>query len=108
LRAQGYNLCFYEDYPYADPGYPFTTFGEGNRYNLAAALEEPRPARLRPQLYPLSEENQQAKLQSVVAYASQIASLFVDEAAMMTHLRNYALSIGQGAPAERFWLIEET
>ena len=106
LRAQGYTVCFYEDYPYADPGYPFTTFGEGNRYNLAAALAEPRPARLRPQLYPLSEEDWQAKIKSVAAYPSQISSLFVNEAAMVTHLRNYALAIGQGTLAERFWLIE--
>jgi LmbE family N-acetylglucosaminyl deacetylase len=106
LRAQGYHIIFYEDYPYADPQYPFTRFGEGNQYDLAEALKEPRPARLSTHLYPLEEDDLQAKIRSVAAYASQLSSLFGSEAAMATHLRNFAFYIGQDRPAERFWMIE--
>jgi LmbE family N-acetylglucosaminyl deacetylase len=107
LHAQGYAVLFYEDYPYVDPASPFTHFGKRYRYNLAAALAEPRPAGLQPQLYPFSEDDLQAKIKSVAAYASQISSLFVDEAAIADNLRNYALSLSEGTLAERFWLIEE-
>lgn len=106
LREQGYTLIFYEDYPYADPHYPFTRFGEDNFYNLAEALKEPRPARVSPQLYPFEEADLQAKIKSVAAYSSQASVLFGGEAAIASHLRTFAFYIGQDRPAERFWMIE--
>jgi LmbE family N-acetylglucosaminyl deacetylase len=104
LHQQGYSIIFYEDYPYADPNYPFSYHGGENRYNLAAALAAPRPGQLRPQLRPISEENLEAKIKSIRAYASQLQILFGGEAAMAQYVRQYALYVGEGSLAERVWL----
>jgi LmbE family N-acetylglucosaminyl deacetylase len=104
LYQQGYSIFFYEDYPYADPHYPFTYHGEGNKYDLAAALAAPRPGQIKPQLRPISEENLAAKINSIRAYASQLQILFGGEAAMAKYVREYALYVGEGSLAERVWL----
>jgi LmbE family N-acetylglucosaminyl deacetylase len=39
LFNQGQQVVFYEDYPYVDPNYPFTTHGEGNSFDLDKALQ---------------------------------------------------------------------
>jgi LmbE family N-acetylglucosaminyl deacetylase len=104
LYDQGYRLVFYEDYPYVDPNYPFTRHGAGNKYDLAAALATPRPAKLKPELRYLSEENLQAKIDSIQAYATQLNILFGGAAAMERYVREYALHVGAGRLAERVWL----
>jgi LmbE family N-acetylglucosaminyl deacetylase len=104
LYQQGYSIVFYEDYPYADPHYPFTHHGAENQYDLAAALAAPRPKKLTPQIRPISEENLKAKLESIRAYGSQLQILFGGEAAMTRHVREYVRYIGEGSPAERIWL----
>jgi LmbE family N-acetylglucosaminyl deacetylase len=103
LREQGYSVAFYEDYPYVDPRYPFTHLGAGNTYNLAAALAALRPAQLNPQLHLISEENLRAKIDSIRAYSSQLPVLFGGEEAMAKYVREYALYVGEGNPAERIW-----
>lgn len=104
LQAQGWNVVFYEDYPYCDPEFPFTKMiGEGHRYILAATLTATQ-AVLQPQLRPLSTKDLQAKVDSIRAYASQLPMLFGGEAAMEQRVRAYALHVGQGSPAERIWL----
>jgi LmbE family N-acetylglucosaminyl deacetylase len=105
LRQQGWTIAFYEDYPYADPGYPFTRPANPweHGHTLAAALAARAPAKLQPQLCYLSEADLQARIDSVAAYASQAPVLFGSQAAMAHHLRQYALRAGQGQPAERTW-----
>ena len=104
LQQQDWNVVFYEDYPYCDPGYPFTKLiREQHQYTLAATLAA-AGARLRPQLRPLTTENFQAKIESIRAYASQINVLFGSEVPIEERVRAYALRVGQGDPAERIWL----
>jgi LmbE family N-acetylglucosaminyl deacetylase len=104
LIEQGYSVVFYEDYPYADPHYPFTHHGAGNKYNLTAALAAPRPAQLSPQLRLISEENLQAKVESIRAYRSQLSVLFGGEKAMEKYVREYTSVVGEGNLAERIWM----
>lgn len=106
LRQQGWTVAFYEDYPYADPNYPLTRSmqAEPNPYNLEATLARQQTAHLQPQLRFISEENLEAKMESVRAYASQLRMLFGGETEMQNYLRQYALNVGQGRLAERVWI----
>lgn len=105
LQQHGRTIVFYEDYPYADPGYPFTRPANPweHNYTLAATLATRAPANLQPQLRHLSEADLQAKIDSVAVYASQVPALFGSQADMAHHLRRYALAVGNGQPAERTW-----
>jgi LmbE family N-acetylglucosaminyl deacetylase len=103
LRQQGWTIAFYEDYPYADPASRFAARG-WDHYTLAATLASQQEANLQPQLRFFFEENLQAKINSVRAYASQLPSLFGSEPEVENQLRRYALQVGQGRPAERIWL----
>ncbi len=103
LRQQGWNVAFYEDYPYADPHARFAA--QGREYaTLAATLATRQKANLQPQLRFFSKENLQAKIKSVRAYASQVPVLFGSEVDMVNCVRNYALRVGEGRLAERVWL----
>ncbi len=99
LRQQGYQVVFYEDYPYADP-----TFSDRYPHTLEATLATPQADALRPQLRTLSEENLAAKIESIGAYSSQLPMLFGSETEMPPYVRNYARYVGDGQPAERIWL----
>jgi len=103
LRRQGWSIAFYEDYPYADPASRFAAAG-WSQYALAPTLAAQQAARLQPHLRFLSEENLQAKLNSIRAYRSQLETLFGSEAGMTQQLRHYALRIGEGGLAERIWV----
>lgn len=102
LRAQGYAIAFYEDYPYADLNY--FPHGEDNPYTLQATLAALQAANLRPQLRPLSAANLAAKIDSIRAYASQLQLLFGGKAEMAARVRDYARLVGEGNPAERIWI----
>jgi LmbE family N-acetylglucosaminyl deacetylase len=102
LRQQGWAIAFYEDYPYTDPASRFAARG-WDHYALAATLAAQRAANLQPQVCFLSEENLQAKINSVRAYTSQLHALFGGEAEMENQLRRYALQVGEDRPAERIW-----
>ena len=102
LRAQGWRVVFYEDYPYADPAYRLP-FGKENTATLDAALAALQAARLVPHVVRLSEDDLQARIDSVRAYRSQVPMLFGDEATMVARLRAYATGIDGQGPAERYW-----
>jgi len=103
LRAQGWRVVFYEDYPYADPTYRLP-FGEENTATLDLTLASLQAARLTPHVVRLSEEDVQAKIDSVRAYRSQVPVLFGDEATMAARLRAYARHVDGRGLAERYWV----
>jgi LmbE family N-acetylglucosaminyl deacetylase len=103
LRQQeDWTVIFYEDYPYSDPDY--APHGLENPADLESTLTRLQELNLRPQLRLLSEENLQAKIDSIAAYASQMAILFGTRAKMEGQVRKYALRVGEGKPAERIWI----
>jgi LmbE family N-acetylglucosaminyl deacetylase len=104
LLAQGYRVVFYEEFPYADPDYPYRHRpGESNPYSVAFALAEPHNAGLKPERVELSEANLAAKVDSIRAYASQMTMLFGDAASMAEVVQRYAWQVGEDRPAERLW-----
>ncbi len=92
LAARGWDLCYYEDYPYAE---------EPER--LQAALAATGDA-WQAQLEPMTEEALQAKIEAIACYASQMSSLFED-GAMPRRVRAYAQGLLPGGLAERFWRV---
>ena len=102
LQNLGWEVAFYEDYPYVDPGY--RPHGQANPYDLEATIAHLQQANLKPQVQFFSENNLQAKIESIAAYASQLQMLFGGRVNLETQVRNYALSVGEGSPAERVWL----
>lgn len=104
LHRQGWPVAFYEDYPYADPGSLYAAQGR-TAYTLENTLAASHNAALQPQLHFLAQDNLQAKIESVAAYRSQVESLFGSESAMAERLRQYALRVGKGRPAERVWRV---
>ena len=105
LREQGREVVFYEDYPYADPD--FAPHGEENMWGLEATLAQ-LEQKFHSQLQYFSEENLQAKIESVAAYASQLQVLFGGRATMAEKVRRYALKVGEGQFAERVWLADKS
>lgn len=103
LEAHGCRVVYYEDYPYADPSYPYSQYSAKNEYPLPAILAMPENASLTPKRCFLTEENLQTKLRSIGAYTSQIQILFENEGEMERRVREYALLIGEGNLAERVW-----
>lgn len=101
LQQQGWSLVFYEDYPYSDLLYA----GPDDPHNLAATLTRLQDLKLQAQLRPLSDQNLQAKIDSIGAYQSQLDVLFGSAEQMMTQVRDYALYVGEGSPTERIWLL---
>ena len=104
LHAEGYHVVFYEDYPYADPAYPYSSHSAENAYPLEAALADSADLQLAPRLQALTEADLQAKVASIRAYSSQIAMLFENETLVEKAVRGYTLRVGQGKPAERVWM----
>lgn len=92
LDRPNWSVAFYEDYPYAHwPG------------ALEKALEA-RGAQAWPrQVIHFGAEDLAAKIESVRAYASQLADLFGGEAAMVDLVAAFAHAAGDGRPAERLW-----
>lgn len=103
LRTQGYQVVFYEDYPYADPKYPYSKHSAENEFPLTAALAASEDLRLTPRLQSLSEEDVRTKVESIRAYGSQMEMLFGGDALVANYVRDYVIRVGQGVPAERFW-----
>jgi LmbE family N-acetylglucosaminyl deacetylase len=100
LHRRGWQIAFYEDYPYVDPS---VEFGGSNLAETLARLQQANK-NLHPLLQTFSEANLHAKLNSIRAYASQIDMLFGSQAQMETQVQNYAWQVGQGEPAERIWI----
>lgn len=102
LHRQGWRVAFYEDYPYADPASRYAAAGWGHTLENTLAALATTP--LQPRLDFFAEENLQAKIKSVRAYASQMPTLFEREADLEQQLRAYARHIGAGQLAERVWI----
>ena len=105
LVAQGYRVIFYEDYPYADPAYPYSSHSIRNAYPLEAALTDSQELRLAPELRRLSDEALRVKVAGIQAYRSQLDMLFEGAAAVAEYVSDYALYVGQGQLAERVWSV---
>lgn len=88
LKAQGWQVQFYEDYPYA-----------GTDGAVAAALAARGASHWQSTIVPLGKEDLEAKIQAIACYESQIRVLFGNVEAMHEQMRNYATQVG----GERLW-----
>ena len=114
LLAQGAEVVFYEEYPYADR----------DPANVTKALTETTPALLQhlpafsaklvedklqelwaAQVQPISSTSLQCKIEAIMAYQTQLDVLFGGPEAMIERVTNYAQSISSGILAERFWQL---
>jgi LmbE family N-acetylglucosaminyl deacetylase len=90
LKAKGWKVRFYEDYPYSDPIlYP----------NRQKREKENRES----ELVILSDADLEAKTAAVSQYASQLSLLFGPGQNLGDLLRIHAQRIGGSRPAERIW-----
>lgn len=92
LREQGFQVQFYEDYPYAE-----------DAQKLAGALSawalSPTP-----QLVTLGEQDVQARIRAIRLYRSQLETLFASESAVAERVLAFARALGDGhCAAERYW-----
>ena len=88
LRAQGWQVRFYEDYPYVQT--------EGA---LAAALAARGVAQWKSEVIPLDEDDLAAKIEAIDRYRSQLEVLFGSAEAMPDRVRAYVTLVG----GERLW-----
>jgi LmbE family N-acetylglucosaminyl deacetylase len=88
LGAQGWDLRFYEDYPYAER--------EGA---LSAALAARGAEHWQPGVAPLDEDDLAAKIEAIARYESQLGVLFGSAEAMPDRARDFVTRTG----GERFW-----
>ncbi len=93
VERDGVDVAWYEDYPYA----------EDQDAVRRAVAQSPLPD-LRPQVVHLSEEDMAAKCDAVACYRSQIPIFWQDEEDMRRHIRQHALRMGGGVPAEQYWV----
>ena len=93
LRARGWPVRFYEDYPYAQT--------EGA---LAAALAARGVAHWKPEVIPLDEDDVEAKIEAIGRYQSQLDVLFGSAEAMPDRVRDYVTLVG----GERLWQPGQT
>lgn len=101
LNAHGWSVMFYEDYPYVDTeAYGDATLDE----TLAWLKHQQRPVQARLQFF--SEADLRAKVASINAYASQLDVLFGSQIRATESVQKYALQVGDGQPAECFWIPE--
>lgn len=92
LRRSGFEVRFYEDYPYAE-----------NAQQLAVALQRWSSPPLAT-VHVLSHDDLQAKIAAICQYTSQVTVLFGAESAVAERVGAYALSVGgNGAYGERYW-----
>jgi LmbE family N-acetylglucosaminyl deacetylase len=93
LRAQGYRLAFYEDYPYAEqPG------------AVQSALERTGGQGWRPETIPLEGADLGAKVAALACYRSQLPVLFGAAERMPDRVRSFAAGLSPGGGlAERIW-----
>jgi LmbE family N-acetylglucosaminyl deacetylase len=84
LKAQGWQVQFYEDYPYAETDGAVAARGASHWQST---------------IVPLGKEDLEAKIQAIACYESQIRVLFGNVEAMHEQVRNYATQVG----GERLW-----
>lgn len=84
---ENHRLCYYEDYPYAqEPG-------------AVAAVIDALPGRWQPQVVPVDAAALAAKIESILAFRSQLSTFFTDRADLEWQVRGYAAQVG----GERLW-----
>jgi len=92
LRGQGFQVRFYEDYPYAE-----------DNEKLILALQQWASPPV-PVVQALHEEELEAKIAAVCFYRSQLEGLFGSESAVAARIKSYALAVGTGhGYGERYW-----
>ncbi len=92
--AQGQEVLFYEDYPYA-----------GNSRTVGEALAAHDGCSWSAHTSFFGEEALQAKGEAVGCYASQISTFWPNAEAMHQALRAQALVVGQGRYGENYWKV---
>ena len=93
LAARGVPTAWHEDFPYAArPG------GVERFQALTAGL--------RPEIFPIGDVIER-KIAAIACYASQVPVLFGEAGAMPAAVWDYAMRVGQGEPAERYWRAAE-
>jgi LmbE family N-acetylglucosaminyl deacetylase len=88
LRAQGWGLRFYEDYPYVE-----------REDALSAALAARGAEHWQPMLMTLDEDDVAAKIEAIACYESQLGVLFGGTEVFPDRVRDFVTSSG----GERFW-----
>ena len=101
LYPQGQQVIFYEDYPYVDA----VAYGNANLSDTLTRLAYQHRS-VKSSLHFFSKADLKTKIESVNAYTSQIETLFGSQAEATQAIQNYACQIGEGQPAERFWIPE--
>lgn len=92
LRSHGFQVQFYEDYPYAE-----------DSEKLVLALQQWALPPL-PVIQTLNEEELEARITAICLYRSQLDVLFASEPSVATRVKSYALAVGAGhGCAERYW-----
>ena len=101
LNTQGLRVMFYEDYPYVNT----EAYGDATLDDTLTWLKhQQRPVQALLQFF--SEADLRAKIASIGAYTSQLEVLFDSQIEAMESVRRYALQVGEGQPAECFWMPE--
>jgi hypothetical protein len=89
------DLDYYEDYPYAE--------NPDRMQHVWGPAPDAREAEWRSEVVELSEAALAAKINAFLCHRSQISTFYRDDDEAAQRLRAYALAVGQGQPAERFW-----
>ena len=82
-------LIYYEDFPYAEDSAKMAHVWGSDEWQAESIK--------------LSTAALQDKVQAFLQYRSQISTFFRDDEEAAQRVRAYALSIGGGRPAERYW-----
>lgn len=94
LVARGrLDVVWYEDYPYAE-----------DQEAVRQAVDGLSAGELCPQIARLAEEDVAAKCDAIACYRSQIRIFWQDEEDMRRHVREHAIRVGGGSPAEQYWV----
>jgi len=97
LRRDGYEVCFFEDYPYS------AAAGE-----LEGALCDAPGCNWSSKLELLSSEDMEAKIAAISRYTSQLELLFGGPTEMRRRTIEFFSSLGTGGGyAERYWQLGE-
>jgi hypothetical protein len=105
LAEKGWRVAFYEDVPYADDDFPHPLTGVRTP-TLDECVGESPAGPLHPRLIPLEESDWQARVDSVLAYSSQLAMMFGSREAVLPRLEAFAGRYAVGQRCERIWIPE--
>ena len=105
LHEHGHQVCFYEDFPYCDPSYPYTEPDEGVLHSSLAEELAKSHANLASRLLYLEDEDLNRKIEAILTYESQLDIVFTRNADIRSQVITYMKSLGSGKPVERFWVF---